>query len=69
LRGVFSGPFRLHTVLAVSVTNLTFGPVAPEVPMSIQELYKFESRRAGGVPLVRRYALPAVPSILLAINF
>lgn len=69
VRAAFNGPFGLHTTVAASVTNLTFGPVAPEEPMSIAELYRFESRRVSGVPLMRRYKVPAVPSILFAIVF
>ncbi|NOT10090.1 MAG: hypothetical protein HOP28_18005 [Gemmatimonadales bacterium] len=69
IRRNFKGPFGLHSSLVGSITNLNFGPVAPEEPISIPELYRLNGTRANGVPLARRYKMPAVPSILYSIYF
>lgn len=65
------GPFGSRMDLTISVTNLVFGPVAPELPMPAQEYgaRAFLGEEVGAVPYQRSFSVPAVPSVGLRVRF
>jgi hypothetical protein len=69
-RVALRGPGRSRVELGFSVLNVAFGPVAPDAPVPPGELLGGpESSSAAGVRYVRRFSLPAIPSITGRIEF
>lgn len=66
----FGGPGDSQIQLGLSAINVGFGPVAPEEPPPVNELLRQDGTfPPGGVPLVRRFTLPAIPSVTVRIEF
>lgn len=65
-----NGPGDSRISVGLSVINLGFGPVAPEVPVEPFELIRSDgSFPSDGVQYKRLFSLPAVPSITARIEF
>jgi hypothetical protein len=62
----FTGPGGSALLIGLSVINLGFGPVAPQVP---EELFPYPGYGNEGVVYRRLFAMPAVPSITGRIEF
>jgi hypothetical protein len=65
-RAQFPGPWGSRLQLGLSLTNVTFGPVAPEEPVAPAAILQQPGR---GVWYQRRFDLPAVPSMSVRIVF
>ena len=64
------GPGSSVIRLGASVINLTFGPVAPDVPVQPGELMQPNGTYLpGGVQYKRSFTLPAIPSVTARIEF
>ena len=63
------GPGSSQVYLGLSVLNAGFGPVAPEVPLRPEYLRAPDGSAASGVRYVRRFGLPAIPSVTARIEF
>jgi len=68
-RRQFKGLFGLRTTLAASITNLVFGPVAPDRAADFAELFSEGQASSTGSLYRRKFTLPAVPSVLLGVEF
>jgi hypothetical protein len=62
----FTGPRRSTVLIGLSVLNVNFGPVAPQVP---EELIPYPGYGTDGVVYKRLFSMPAVPSITGRIEF
>ncbi|MGH7569577.1 MAG: hypothetical protein ACREL9_11555 [Gemmatimonadales bacterium] len=69
-RARFAGPGNTWILLGLSVINLSFAPVAPEIPVPPEELVRPDgSYPANGVQYKRLFSLPAIPSLTLRVEF
>lgn len=70
LRGAFGGPWGSRLQVGLSVLNLTYGSIAPEVPVDPFELIsQAGTPSSDGVQYKRAFSLPPVPSITVRIEF
>jgi hypothetical protein len=65
----FHGPWQSEASLAISVTNVTFAPTAPLVPVPREELVGANGSIHSSVTYERAFDVPAVPSAQLSILF
>jgi hypothetical protein len=64
------GPRKSRIEVAFSLLNAGFGPVSPEVPVPPQDLLRTEGAHSdAGVRYQRQFALPAIPSISVRVEF
>ena len=69
-RVAFRGPGASRIELGFSVLNAGFGPVAPDVPVSPSDLLGAPGAfSSSGVRYVRRFGLPAIPSVTARVEF
>lgn len=68
-RFAFGGPWDSEASLAFSITNVTFGPVAPRVPVDPTDLLDAQGRPESFVTYERAFEVPAVPSVMLNVSF
>lgn len=64
------GPWGSRVRIGLSVINLAFGPVAPDVPVEPFELFNLDGSYSDeGVRYERLFTLPPVPSVSVRIEF
>lgn len=68
-RFAFHGPWSSDASLSLSITNVTFGPTAPLVPVRPGELLYTPGASPSGVRYERAFDVPAVPSVTLSVLF
>ena len=68
-RLAFHGPWSSDASLSFSITNVTFGPTAPLVPVSPGEIFLVPESPPLGVRYERAFDVPAVPSVTLSVAF
>lgn len=68
-RFAFDGPWDSEALLAFSITNATFGPVAPRIPVDPTDLFDSQGLPVSFVTYERAFEVPAVPSVMLTVRF
>jgi hypothetical protein len=68
-RFTFQGPWSSDASLSFSITNVTFGPTAPLVPVDPGELFLAPGSPQSRIRYKRAFDVPAVPSVTLSVAF